>query len=150
MHTRQETDRPLQEAGADSTNRAQLSRGRARFFAIVAAALLLELAVLNVSVTTVVRLVLTSGLLFATWVGHGWARLTLVVGYCFGIVAAILLGVNGLDSVAGPLKQVVFGVILVIFAVSAWTFQFSTDLRSYLEVEKFPRPSDSRESERDG
>jgi hypothetical protein len=125
-------------------------RGRIKFFAIVAAAILLELAVLNVSVSTIVRLVLTGGLLFATWVGHGWARLTLVVGYCFGIVAVLFLGVSGLDSTTGLLNLLVLGVVLVLFAVSGWMLQFSTDLRSYLEVEKSPQPSDSRESERDG
>jgi len=150
MPTGQKTDRSLHQAGADSANPAQVSRGRAKFFAMVAAALLIELAVFNASVTTMVRLVLTSGLLFATWVGHGWARITLVVCYCLGVVAAILLGANGIDGAADPLKLVLLGVSIVVFASFAWTFQFSTDLRSYLDVEKFPHSSDPRESERDG
>ena len=66
--------------------------------------------------------------------------------YCLRIVAAILLGANQLEGAGGTLKLVVIGISIAIFALFAWTLQFSTDLRSYLEVEKFP----SRESERDG
>ena len=150
MDARHKIDSPLHPTGAGSADQTQLNRGRVKFFAMVAVLILIELSVFDASVTTFARLLLTCGMLFATWVGHGWARVTLIACYGLGSLLVMLALAEGHDLPGGALTLVLIGLALLTFCLSAAMLQFSTDLRSYLEVEKFPRPTESRDEERDG
>jgi hypothetical protein len=98
-----------------------------------------ELLSFQFSFSTLVRLALTGGLMYATWIGHNWGRLWLVV-LSFGAVAALaLLGVSTADRLgAGAL--VLFAGCGILYTTIGCMLLWSRDVRAYLDEDKFPLP----------
>lgn len=68
--------------------------------------------------------------MYATWIGHTWARNTLA--------GLALLGVLFAGSSAVVNRSPWSGGLALLFASAALVLLFSSDLRAYANVEKFP------------
>jgi hypothetical protein len=118
-------------------------RGRAKFLLIAGLMLLPEWLIADLSVTSVVRGLLTSALLFATWIGHGWARALLILSILGGDVLCVYVAVDLVEHS----RLALLSVAIVSYGVVGMTLLFSRDVRAYLKLEKLP-PGPSRGDER--
>lgn len=120
---------------------ASESHGRAKFLLIAGLMLLPESLVADLSVTGVVRALLTSALLFATWVGHGWARALLIFGALGGGVLCVYAAVGLAEHSTAPSRLAFLGVTIVSYGLAGVMLLFSRDVQAYLKLEKLPAGS---------
>jgi len=114
------------------------SRGRTKFLLIAGLTLLPELVVSDLSVAGVVRGLLTSALLFATWVGHGWARALLILTTLGGDFLCVYAVINLAEHSLAPVRLALLVVAIVSYVVVGTTLLFSRDVQAYLKLEKVP------------
>lgn len=88
-----------------------------------------NLAQLSVSVTFLLRFILTAGLCYKLYMRKGWARIVLgmLSGLAFGIST-----VNLIMSFSEPMSMMIYAVTSIIFGYQSFVLLISKNVREYM------------------